>query len=80
VGLAGLHVNKFMNHFMIVCFNCEHYMSPEGVLRAMLNRQNKRLALEFVAISNKNMLDKPSIKTVEGESLHGMVCGERLLE
>jgi hypothetical protein len=55
-------------------------MSPEGVLRAMLNRQNKRLALEFVAISNKNMLDKPSIKTVEGESLHGMVWGERLLE
>ena len=44
------------------------------------NPQNKRLALEVLAISNKNMLDKPSIKTVEGESLHGMVCDEHLPE
>ena len=75
-----LQVNIFMNHFMIVVHNRKLFMSPEGMLRATVNRRNKRLALEFAAISSKNMLDKPSIKTVEGESLHGMVCGEHLLE
>ena len=69
-----------MNYFMIECHNCKLFMSPEGVLGATLNRQNKRLALEFVTISNENVLDKPSTKTVEGESLHGIVCGEHLLE
>jgi hypothetical protein len=49
----------------------------KGHVAPASNLRNKRLALVFLAISKKNILDKASIKTVEGESLHGIMFTAR---
>ena len=51
----------------------------KGRIRRPSNLRNKRLALVFLAIYGKNILDKASIKTVEGESLHGIMFNPRLV-
>jgi hypothetical protein len=60
---------------VIVCLQPK----PKGRAPAVSNLQNKRLALAFCAICQKNMLDKAPSETVEGESLHGMLFAMSLV-
>jgi hypothetical protein len=62
-----------MNYFMIFGNIVALESRLKGRIRRPSNQRNKRLALVFLAISRKNILDKASIKTVEGESLHGIM-------
>lgn len=64
-----------MNCFMIVRRQSMDRTPFERCSRSWLNSKNKRLALELLTVSRKNILDKPLRKTVEGESVHGMMCG-----
>src|SRR5579863_3510195 len=68
-----------MNYFMIFGTIVSLQSRLQRRIEPPSNLRNKRLALVFSTISQKNVLDNASIKTVEGESLHGIISSARIL-